>query len=500
MIPLAPAVPQGHGRGMALPPPLLPMDETAVIDAAAVALGADLAVLMAEAGAAVAREAQRLVPAGPILVACGGGANGGDGYVAARLLAEAGRPVEVWPVVPPTSPLCRRVAAQLPEGVRRLPGPPIAVPGLVIDAVLGAGQQGAPREPVATALHILARLGAPILAVDVPSGIGSTLCLPARRTVCLQAAKRELLTQPGLGEFTTVDIGVPPAAYLEVQPAALLRFPLLRPDAHKGVNGEVLAIGGGTFPGALEFAVRAAVRTGCDLVRAWTADGPPLPPTVVLHRQEGPHLRPARPEELSPLLARASAVLIGPGLGREDDAIAAARQAFSLAWEMGVPMVIDADGIAACADLLRAMPEGDARILLTPHRGEARTLLAGPVHDEAVHAFARRDRVVLLKGQVDLLSDGWRWQHNRRGNPRMAVGGTGDVLAGLAVGLMARGCSSFDAARLAVLWITTAADELWNEQGPCYDALDVIERLPATLRGLLEPLHRWPPIQALALG
>ena len=470
------------------------MDETAVIDAAAVALGADLSLLMEEAGAAVAREAQRMAATGVIVVACGGGANGGDGYVAARLLALAGRQVEVWPVVPPAAPLCRRKAAELPPEVRVLPGPPGTVPALIIDAVLGAGQRGEPREPITTALHILARLGAPILAVDVPSGVGTGSCLPARRTVCLQTAKRELLTQPGLGEFTTVDIGVPAAAYLEVQPAAMLRFPLLRSDAHKGMNGEVLAIGGGTFPGALEFAVKAAVRTGCDLVRAWTAEGPPLPATIVVHRQDGTHLRLAAAEELSPLLARASAVLIGPGLGREADAVAAARQAFSLAWEMGVPMVIDADGIAACADLLRAMPEGDARILITPHRSEARTLLAGPVTEESIHAFARRDRTILLKGQIDVVSDGWRWQRNMRGNPRMAVGGTGDVLAGLAVGLMARGCSSFDAARLAVLWITTAADTLWLEQGPCYDALDVIARLPATLRGFLEPLHRWPPV------
>jgi len=101
---------------------------------------------------------------------------------------------------------------------------------------------------------------------------------------------------------------------------------------------------------------------------------------------------------------------------------------------------------------------------------------------------------MLGKGVVDLVTDGRRWQRNPRGNPRMAVGGTGDVLAGLTAGLIARGASPFDASRMAVLWITTAADRLWLEQGPCYDADTVIAALPATLRDLLRPLGMWPPM------
>ena len=113
---------------------------------------------------------------------------------------------------------------------------------------------------------------------------------------------------------------------------------------------------------------------------------------------------------------------------------------------MGVPVVLDADGITACAEMVRALPESDNRLLLTPHAGEARTLFGKAPSEAVTHAFARRDRVILAKGPVDLISDGWRWQKNPRGNPRMAVGGTGDVLAGLAAGLMARGAPPFDAA------------------------------------------------------
>jgi len=479
---------------MALPAPVVPLSEVALIDEAAVALGQDLGQMMENAGAALAREAERMVPGGPVLVACGPNNNGGDGYVCARLMAEAGREVWLLPVMPPKSSLCQEQASRLPPTVRVIDRVPAKAPALLIDAILGAGARGRPREPIAQALGSLRALGCPILAADVPSGIGSDLCLPATLTLCFQVAKAELLRQPGLGEFKTVDIGVLPAAYQEVQHSCLRRYPPLKRSGHKGTHGELLIIGGGAFPGALEFCARAAVMTGCDLVRAWTGGGPTLPPTIVVHRESEGTLNPANPEELTPMLVRASAVLIGPGLGRAPGAVEAAQQAFSLAVEMGVPIILDADAIAALADTLREMPESDARILITPHRTEARNLLGGPVDDDSLHAWARPDRVLLAKAVVDLITDGRRWQRNPRGNPRMAVGGTGDVLAGVAAGLMARGASPFDAARMAVLWVTTAGDHLWLDQGPCYDALSVIAELPATLKSLLKPMSMWPPV------
>ena len=480
---------------MSLPPPIVPLTESALIDEAAQILGCDLGELMARAGAALAREAQHLVPEGPVLVACGPGNNGGDGYVCARILRESGRQVTVWPVVAPVSPLCLRAAEALTGTIPPSAPPFLPRPALVIDAVLGAGTRGRPREPIASALGVLRELaaaGVPVLAGDVPSGLGSDLEVPAVLSVCFQTAKAELLRSGG--EFTTVDLGIPSTAWQEIQPVCLRRFPPLRREGRKGTHGELLIIGGGLFPGALEFAARAAVRTGCDLVRAWTAGTAALPPTVVSHRQDRPSLVPGDPEELTPLIVRAGAVLIGPGLGQEEGTYEAARQAFSLALELGVPVVLDADGITACAAQVRAQDDPEARVLLTPHAREARTLLGSAATEASVHAFARRNRVILAKGPVDLVTDGWRWQHNHRGNPRMTVGGTGDVLAGLAAGLLARGALPYDAARMAVLWITTAGDSLWPERGPCYDTLDLIEALPPTLRRLMEPLGYWPPV------
>jgi len=332
-----------------------------------------------------------------------------------------------------------------------------------------------------------------VLAADAPTGLGTDLVLPATLTICFQVAKSDLLGAAGVGEFKTVDIGIPEAAYKQVQPACMTRFPRHRRDGHKGQHGELLVIGGGRFPGALEFACRAAVIAGCDLVRAWTAQGPSLPPTIIVHRQDLDTLQPAEPSELTPLIVRASAVLIGNGIGRLPGAIEAAEQAFSLCNDLGVPVIVDADGLSILADTLRDLPRDAAPVLLTPHRGEAR-YLAERSDDATLHAYARPNRVILAKGPVDFVSDGQRWQLNPRGNPRLAVGGTGDVLAGLAAGLVARGAAPFDAARIAVLWLTEAGDECWREYGPCYDALTLLERLPRSLRHLLEPLGLWPPV------
>jgi len=477
---------------MSLPPPIVPCDEVALIDAAAESLGCAVADLMERAGAALALEARRLAGDGLVLVACGPGNNGGDGWVCARVLAEAGHPVAVWSVSDPASPLCRDQAERCPSQVPRVSAPP-ADTALIVDAILGAGGRGRPRTPIDRALLTLRGTGLPVLAADAPTGLGTDLVLPATLTICFQVAKSDLLGAAGVGEFKTVDIGIPEAAYKEVQPACMARFPRHRRDGHKGNHGELLVIGGGRFPGALEFACRAAVIAGCDLVRAWTTQGPTLPPTIIAHRQDLDTLQPAEPSELTPLVVRASAVLIGNGIGRRAGAMEAAEQAFSLCSDLGVPVIVDADGLSILADTLRDLPADAAPVLLTPHRGEAR-YLAGRSDDATLHAYARANRVVLAKGPVDLVTDGSRWQHNHRGNPRLAVGGTGDVLAGLSAGLMARGLAPFDAARIAVLWLTEAGDECWREYGPCYDALTLLDRLPRTLRHFLEPLGIWPPV------
>lgn len=477
-----------------LPVSIVPMDEIPLIDAAAVDLGFSLETLMENAGRVVAEEITRRFPTGSILVACGPGNNGGDGYVAARLLAQAGRSVAVWPVLQPRSHLCILMAERLPASVSRLNRAPDTSPSLIVDAILGAGSRGPLKEPIKEALLALSRLNVPTLAVDIPTGLDQEMELPRLHTVTFQVEKQELMDSCTPESLSVVDIGLPKAAIEQVSVQVFRRFPLLDANAHKGRNGETMVVGGGPFPGALHFACQAALRTGCDLVRAWTTDGPDLPPSLVVRRQQGHHLVSADTETLSVCLARAGAVLIGNGAGREPGVADALKQVFSLADEMGVPMVIDADGITLLANEIREHGPDRTPIILTPHQGELRFLLQGQTNQATIHAFARPNRLLLVKGRVDFISDGRRWQKNLLGNPRMAMGGTGDLLAGLTAGLIARGTRPFDACRIAVYWLTATGDELWQEQGPCYVTEDLIPRLGGTLRRLMTGLHLWPPL------
>ena len=480
---------------MVLPASIVPANEVALIDAAAEAMGLDIAELMERAGTALATEAESMAPEGPILIATGPGNNGGDGLVAARVLADRGRTVWLWMLREPSSPLAQAQAQRLPAAVIRLEAAPEQPPVLIIDAILGAGTSGPLRAWASQATAALRAIAAPVLAADCPTGIGGPDLLPSQRCLCFQVAKSELIDDPRVGEFKSVDIGIPPAAWQELQPALMHRFPRHLPDGHKGQHGELMVVGGGMFPGALHFACRAGVISGCDLVRAWTAGDAWLPPSVIANRQEGRWLAPTMPERLTPMLVRASAILIGPGLGREAGTPEATRQVFSLAQELEVPAVIDADGITHLAAELRDLPADAPPVILTPHGGEARTLLGHQADEEHLHRFARSNRIILKKGRVDLITDGRRWQHNHRGNPRMAVGGTGDCLAGLAAGLLARGCDPFDAARLATLWWTTTCDHLWQRQGPCWTPDQALDALPDSLRDFLEPMGAWPPME-----
>ena len=481
---------------MQLPAPIVPMAETSLIDENVVHLGEALDQLMTRAGMQVAQEAVQLCPEGDFLIVAGSGNNGGDGYVAARTLLEQGRDVSIWPVKAPKTPLAKQAAeACMRLQPRILHHAPTEAPSLIIDALLGCGQKGALDEHTVDALTQLRPLAKAVLAIDVPSGLMTRHMLPNCKTLCLQVAKSEMLARPDVGEFKTVDIGVPPSAYQDIHHTVLRQFPPLLQHGHKGQHGECLVIGGGMYPGALEFASSAALLTGCDLVRVITSDGPPLPPSIIQHRLPGKYLSAIDPDMLSSLLLRAGCMLIGPGLGREPGTSDMARQAFGICYDMGIPIVVDADGISALSHELQELPPGDTPVVITPHQGEARSLLGNAISQQALHQFARPDRVLMVKGVVDLITNGRRWQRNPRGNPRMAVGGTGDLLSGLTCGLIARGCNSFNAGRMALFWLCSAADELITEFGPCYNPEHIIERLPHTLRRHLRQLGMWPPIK-----
>jgi hydroxyethylthiazole kinase-like uncharacterized protein yjeF len=447
-------------------------------------------VLMAAAGRAVARAAMaRFRPCRTVVLA-GPGNNGGDGYVAARLLHEAGWPVAVAALAPPR-PGGPAAAAAVRWSGPVLPFRPeeAARAGLVIDALLGA----APTRPLPEeAVAVLRAAGGPILAVDVPSGLDGATGQPlgevtaAAVTVTFARLKPGHLLLPGrrlCGALHLADIGLPGAALaagLEGEAArsfrnapGLWQLPQGDPAGHKYGRGHVV-VAGGPMPGAARLAAAAARRAGAGLVTL-----------AALSEEAAAAFRTGEPGAIvagppaAPLLgdARRGTWVVGPGLAPDD----AARALLAGAVGAGRAVVADAGALGAFA----GEPEGLRGVaILTPHGGEFARLFGPPGPDRlsaARQAAARVGAVVVLKGPDTVVAapDG-QAAINHNAPPSLATAGTGDVLAGIAGAMLAQGLAPFEAA-CAAAWLQGEA----APEGPGVVAEDVVAGLPAALaRGL----------------
>jgi NAD(P)H-hydrate epimerase len=467
--------------------------------------GLDAATLMARAGAAVARHLRATWPqARRVLVVAGTGNNGGDGYELALRLVQAGIAVQVVALAASRSPVAQAAAArwQSAGGSVRdwLPGSPLPAADLVADAVFGIGLVRAPDPAAAALIEAINEHPAPVLAIDVASGLdadrGSApgACVRARRTVVLLARKRGLQTGAAVelcGRLAFDDLAC--AALLPSMPdtgctllAASDVQAVLAPrprGAHKGDHGFALLVGGDEgMSGALRLAGHAALRTGAGWVALATrarhaaAVAQERAELMVHGIEDGP--------ALAPMLARATAVAIGPGLGqgRWAQALLAA------ALDVPAPLVLDADALNLLA---RAPAPLAADRILTPHPGEAARLLgladAGAVEVDrfaAARALAQRfAAVVVLKGAGTVVDDGERTWVCPFGNPGMASAGMGDALTGVIVALLAQGLSVGVAARTGVLIHALAGDAAARGGERGLLAGDLIARL----RGVLAP-------------
>ena len=448
--------------------PILTAVAMRAAEQAAIDGGTGVEELMERAGAALAEAAYRFTGPMPTLILCGPGSNGGDGYVAARHLAERGIRVRVAALSEPKSDAAKWARAKWKGDVETLSGETSPTP-LVIDALFGTGLRRGLEDHVSEQLSRLCNAAVVKIACDLPSGIetdsGQELSgVPAfDMTVTFGALKPAHLIHPAMhkcGRLVLGDIGIETNdAWHEIGPPQL---PSLDPGGHKYSRGLVHALAG-TMPGAIALAAKGAARAGAGYVRVSTSRPIDGLPSAIVQIDHAPVND-----------GRIGCLLVGPGLGE-------APQVLTLALTSKAPKVIDADGITHLGEPERLKGQ-DA--ILTPHEGEFRKLfgeLPGSKPERALGAARRSGAVVIYKGPDTLVAspDG-RLGFAPRAHPWLASAGTGDVLAGVAAAMRARGLPAFEAACAAV-WLHGRASEI---AGPQLIADDLAEAIPAAIASL----------------
>lgn len=421
---------------------------------------------------------QRWPQARRIVVLCGPGNNGGDGYVLALLARQSGRQVSVLhlPGTAPRTALAQRACTRYLAmgGHVEVTADCLRQADLVVDALYGIGLARAPGREDAALMAAVNGVSAPVLALDVPSGVeadtGNVPGAAIRADCVLQfiVPHRGLYTGAALdyaGERLLENLEVPPAAFEGAAPAAwqwdigrlAAQLPRRRPDTHKGRYGHVLCIGGDHGSGgAVMLAAEAALRSGAGLASVATRAAH-VAPLLARCPEAMPHVI-DEVQGVLPLLARADVVALGPGLGQTEWASAL----YAAALASGKPLVLDADAL----NLLAASPQPVPQAVLTPHPGEAARLLATATASvqrdrfAAAQALARRySAVVVLKGAGTLVAAPESLPRLvAAGNPGMAVGGMGDLLTGVIAALRAQGLAAFDAASGGALLHALAGD------------------------------------------
>lgn len=450
---------------MTSPRPILTAERMRAAEQAAIDAGTSVEQLMERAGAGLAEATYRFAGPIPTLILCGPGNNGGDGYVAARHLANRGVHVRVAALSDPKSPAAQWARGQWQGEVEQL-SPETKGSPLIIDSLFGNGLTRGMDDPTSLLVSELVHEATVSVACDVPSGVQSDsgALLNAVHafdlTVTFGALKPAHRLNPAMhkcGRVVLADIGIEGDG--EWHEIAMPALPPLKPDEHKYTRGLVHALAG-KMPGAIALAAKAAARSGAGYVRVSTSrniDG--LPAAIV--QVDTADLKDER----------IGCLLVGPGMGDIP-------QVLTLALTSHAPKVIDADGITHVGDPERLRGQ-DA--IITPHEGEFRRLfgeLGGSKPERALEAAVRSGAVVVYKGPDTIVAspDG-RLGFAPAAHPWLATAGTGDVLAGMIAALRARGLAPFEAA-CAGVWLHGRAADI---AGTKLIADDLAEAIPQAL-------------------
>jgi hydroxyethylthiazole kinase-like uncharacterized protein yjeF len=471
----------------------------AAIDANCEYLGIRSLVLMENAGAAIASAVKERIAAGKVIIIAGRGNNGGDAFVAARHLGNyettvvlLGRKEDIkthearnnWDALEETSISLIQVtnAAAFDRSL-------VKNADIIIDGIFGTGVKGKVHEPESTAIDLINGSEAFIISVDVPSGLDPDggefeKSVHADLTLTFHKMKVGLISAGEYtGEVRVVDIGIPREAEFFVGPGDIRPF-LYRPvSSHKGDAGRVLVIGGGAYSGASALAALGALRAGADIV---TVAAPKsvsdiiasFSPNLIVRGLSENRLVEADIPVIRELIKKHDVIVIGMGLGTAAGTLTAVQKIIPLCKKA----VIDADALTP--EILQI----GTNIIVTPHSGEMKRLSGADLPEDEnekfdfIRNFARENKLtVLLKGRIDIISDGIDVRANRTGNAGMTVGGTGDVLAGLTGALYARH-ESFPAACAAAFINGAAGDLAFQDFGYGLLATDVIDNIPRLLK------------------
>jgi NAD(P)H-hydrate epimerase len=445
--------------------------DSKVLDLNAIWWGVPLENLMENAGAKVAKHCMGYKKAAVI---AGRGNNGGDGLVAARLLAQSGVEVHAYAIAGRRSRLnelnLERLSRDLVTEVESAEEIELEGVDIIVDAIFGVGFCGDLREPEKSIIDKINSYDAPKICIDVPSA-GA---VEADSVISLHSAK--------VTGAIVEDIGIPIEAERYCGPGDVV-YALPKRDSknHKGDFGRLLVLGGHReYIGTPTLVAQAALKSSVDLVTVcvpqYVADKMPFDPNLIVHPLAGEDK--ILKEDIDDVFSMEfDAIVFGNGLGRESkDAVEHFMN------KLDKPALVDADALStARKDWL------GEKMVLTPHEGEFRKLFGelGEKEKACESAAKETDTVIVLKGGVDVISNGELTRLNDTGNPMMTVGGTGDVLSGIIGGLLAQNGKRMESACAGAFITGIAGDYAAMEYGPSLTATDVISKIPKALADCL---------------